>query len=161
MIPKNLPVGLKEYICMGFDLIHKSDELKYQKKVDMLGNLFSLGAGTGWRPKAITLGALKLFASNNFNLPKGLERAHEHHRRDTFKILLETDWNNDEWWDWFVERDYTTLATRSENRKESSFESLTIFNIPLELNLFWGKRVGFEYREPEKLFIKNLASKHL
>ena len=161
MIPKKLPQGLREYICQGFKFIQQSDELAYQQKVDMLGNLFSLGAGTGWRPRAITMGALRLFSDNNFKLPKGLERAHKFHRRDTLKTLIETNWEGDEWWDWFIERDYTTLATRKENRNEAEFENLTTFEIPLELNLFWGKRVGFEYGEAEREFLKNLANKNL
>ena len=161
MIPKKLPRGLKEYICKGYKLIQQSHELEYQQKVVMLENLFSLGAGAGWRPKAITMGALQLFSDNDFKLPKGLERAHKFHRRDTLKQLIETTWDADEWWDWFIERDYTTLATRKENRNEAEFETLTTFEIPLELNLFWGKRVGFEYGEPEREFLKNLADKKL
>jgi hypothetical protein len=54
--------------------------------------------------------------------------------------LIETDWKDSEWWDWDVARDYTTLATREENRNEANFENLTTFSIPLELNLFWGAR---------------------
>ncbi|MDB9907027.1 hypothetical protein OAD36_03655 [Gammaproteobacteria bacterium] len=158
MIPKKLPKGLKEYICEGFKFIQQSDELEYKQKVDMLGNLFSLGAGTGWRPKAITLGALKLFIENDFKKPLGLERAHKFHRRDTLKTLIETEWKDDEWWDWYAERDYTTLATREENRNEANFENLITFPIPLELNLFWGARVGFEYGKAEKEFLRNLAS---
>jgi len=157
MIPKKLPEGLKEYICEGFKFIQQSDELEYKQKVDMLGNLFSLGAGTGWRPQAITLGALKLFIENDFKKPLGLERAHKFHRRDTLKTLIETDWKDNEWWDWYIERDYTTLATREENRNEANFENLPTFKIPLELNLFWGARVGFEYGKAEKDFLKNLA----
>ena len=159
MIPKELPKGWKEYICEGFSFIHDSEELNYKQKADMLGQLFSLGAGTGWRPKKITQGAVELFIQNDFKLPKGLERAHEHHRRDTVKILLETKWIADEWWDWYIERDYTTLATRAENRDESNFTNLTTYNIPLEKNLFWGKRVGFEYGKEEKEFLLNLAKK--
>jgi hypothetical protein len=52
---------LKEYICEGFKIIQKSHDLNYKQKEAMLENFFSLGAVTGWRAKAITLRALKLF----------------------------------------------------------------------------------------------------
>ena len=88
---------LKGFICEGFWLIKRSSDYDYKQKVDLLGILFSMGAGTGWRPKQITLNALHLFVDNEFNLPRGLERAHIYHRRDTMKELLERKWENDEW----------------------------------------------------------------
>ena len=160
MIPKKLPIGLKDYICEGFNLIQSSEELDYKQKVNMIGNLFSLGAGTGWRPQAITLGALNFFIENEFKFPKGLERAHKYHRRDTLKTLIETQWTDNEWWDWYIERDYTTLATRAENRNENNFKNLTTYKIPLDLDLFWGKRVGFEYGTSEREFLIKLASEN-
>ena len=96
MIPKKLPIGLKDYICEGFNLLQSSEELEYKQKVLMIEILLSLGAGTGWRPQAITLDALQLFIENAFKLPKGLERAHKYHRRDTYKILIETQWTDNE-----------------------------------------------------------------
>ena len=160
MIHKKLPIGLKDYICEGFNLLQSSEELEYKQKVLMIEILLSLGAGTGWRPQAITLDALQLFIENAFKLPKGLERAHKYHRRDTYKILIETQWTDNEWWDWFIERDYTTLATRAENRNESNFKYLTTFKIPLDLDLFRGKRVGFEYGTSEREFLIMLASEN-
>ncbi|MBT4951576.1 MAG: hypothetical protein HON34_07225 [Pelagibacteraceae bacterium] len=67
---------------------------------------------------------------------------------------------NNTWWDWFIERDYTTLATRAENRNESNFKYLTTFKIPLDLDLFRGKRVGFAYGTPEREFLIMLASEN-
>lgn len=156
MIPKILSPELRKFICEGF-LIIKNSEYPYRQKSDMLGSLISLGAGSGWRPKEITVGALSLFVESGFRLPKGLERAHIYHRRETIKELIETDWEGDEWWEWLKNRDYTVLATRAENRDEKNFEALKKFSIPLELNLFWGKRVGFEYGEQEKAFLRTLA----
>jgi hypothetical protein len=158
MIPKIVTPQLRDFICKGF-LIIKNSDYNYRQKSDMLGSLISLGAGAGWRPKEITIGALKSFVDNLYKLPKGLERAHIHHRRDTIKELIETDWKHDEWWDWLKERDFTVLATRAENRDEKNFENIKKFAIPLELNLFWGKRVGFEYGDQEKAFIKSLVEK--
>ena len=160
MIPKKFRIALKDYICEGFNLIQSSEELDYKEKVDMLASLLSLGAGTGWRPQSITLGALKLFISNTFKLPKGLERAHKYHRRDTMKILIETQWTDNEWWDWLIERDYTILATRAENRDEKNFKHLITYKIPLDLNLFLGKRVGFKYGTSEREFLIKLASEN-
>ena len=111
---------LKEYIINGFNIIKKSN-YNYKQKSAALNQLLSLGAGAGWRPKAITIGAIKLFVDNNFKKPKGLERAHEFHRRDTIKILIEKNWKNDEWWEWFYHRDFTILSTRNENRDEKNF----------------------------------------
>jgi hypothetical protein len=156
MIPKTITPELKKFICDGFHLI-KHSTYDYKQKSDLLGSLISMGAGSGWRPREITIGALNLFITNNFKIPKGLERAHIFHRRDTIKELIETDWENDGWWDWLKERDYTVLATRSENRDEKNFSNIQKFEIPLDLNLFWGKRVGFEYSDKEKEFVKALA----
>lgn len=164
MIAKISSDELRKLICDGFVIIKKSNYSENPKKdliqkKDLLGSLLSLGAGAGWRPKALTIGALQLFVDNKFRLPQGLERAHIPHRRDTLKELINTDWIGDEWWDWFKERDYTVLATRAENRDEKNFESLKKFSIPLELNLFWGKRVGFEYGKEERAFLEELAKK--
>ena len=124
----------------------------------MLASLLSMGAGAGWRPKEITEEALRLFVLNDFKLPKGLERAHwPHSRRETMRELIERDWGDSEWWDWLEDRDYTVLSTRAENRDEKTFEGLLKFSIPLESNLFRGKRVGFVYGESEKRFLKSLA----
>ena len=78
----------------------------------------------------------------------------------SYKILIETQWTDNEWWDWFIERDYTTLATRAENRNESNYKYLTTFKIPLDLDLFRGKRVGFEYGTSEREFLIMLASEN-
>ena len=156
MIPKTITPELKKFICKGFLLI-KHSSYDYKQKSDLLGSLISMGAGSGWRPREITIGALNLFIANNFKLPKGLERAHIHHRRDVIRQLIELDWENDEWWDWLKERDYTVLATRSENRDEKNFSNIQKFEIPIDLNLFWGKRVGFEFGDKEKKFIRALA----
>ena len=147
---------LKEYIINGFNIIKKSN-YNYKQKSAALNQLLSLGAGAGWRPKAITIGAIKLFVDNNFKKPKGLERAHEFHRRDTIKILIEKNWKNDEWWEWFYHRDFTILSTRHENRDEKNFTKIKKFPIPIELNLFSGMRVGFVYDKKEKLFLQNLV----
>ena len=147
---------LKEYIINGFNIIKKSN-YSYKQKSAALNQILSLGAGAGWRPKAITVGAIKLFVANNFKKPKGLERAHEFHRRDTIKILIEKNWENDEWWEWFYDRDFTILSTRNENRDEKNFTKIKKFPIPVELKLFSGMRVGFVYDKKEKLFLQNLV----
>lgn len=159
MILKAITPELKKFICEGFVLI-KESEYSDREKIAFLDKLLSLGAGAGWRPNAITIGAMRLFIDNQFKLPKGLERAHINHRRETMKELLKRDWLGDEWWDWYKERDYTVLAKRSENRDEKNFSSIQIFEIPLHLNLFLGKRVGFAYGNDEKDFIMNLAKDH-
>ena len=110
--------------------------------------------------KAISHNALCLFIDNEFKLPRGLERAHEHHRRDTLYELINNKWDSDEeWWSFFYDRDFTVLSTRSENRNEKSFHKLKVYEVPLEKNLFLGKRVGFVYSEKEKEFLINLATK--
>ena len=109
---------LKKFICNGFELIKNSPDLTEKQKFQLIDRLLSMGAGAGWRPKAISINALKLFVKNDFKKPKGLERAHVYHRRHTLSELLKTKWENDEWWDWYKERDYTILSTREENRKE-------------------------------------------
>ena len=147
---------LKEYIINGFNIIKKSN-YNYKQKSAALTQLLSLGAGAGWRPRAITIGALKLFVANNFKKSKGLERAHEFHRRDTIKILIEKNWEKDEWWQQFYNRDFTILSTRSENREEKNFTKVKKFPIPIELKLFSGKRVGFVYDKEEKLFLQDLT----
>ena len=68
-------------------------------------------------------------------------------------------WENDDWWDWYKERDYTILSTREENRKEKDFHKIKKIEIPLEKNLFLGKRVGFVYGDAEKHFLRNISHK--
>jgi hypothetical protein len=154
----------RNLIVEGFQLIKNSDGLSYSKKAEALDKILSVGATVGilpgWRPKAISHGALQLFVATEFKLPKGLERAHEFHRRHTIKALIEDDWLGEEWWDYFEKRDFTVLSTRSENRKEKEFEKVIKYPIPLELNLFHGKRVGFVYGESEKHFLIDLASRN-
>ena len=150
---------LKKFICNGFKLVRNSTDFSEKQKFQLIDRLLSMGAGAGWRPKAISINALKLFIKNDFKKPKGIERAHIHHRRDTLNELLKKKWENDEWWDWYRERDYTILSTREENRKEKDFHKIKIIKIPLEKNLFLGKRVGYVYGDPEKNFLRNISHK--
>ncbi len=71
--------------------------------------------------------------------------------------LLIKDWKGDEWWEWYRERDYTILSTREENRSEIQLKKGDTFDIPLEKNLFLGKRVGYVYGAKEKEFLKGIA----
>ena len=107
--------------------------------------------------KKISINALKSFVQNDFKRPKGIERAHVVHRRDTLNELLIKDWRGDEWWEWYRERDYTILSTREENRSEIQLKKCDTFDIPLEKNLFLGKRVGYVYGAKEKEFLKGIA----
>jgi len=157
MKPNQVSPELKKFICDGFILIKNS---KYEKahKAELLEKLLSLGAGAGWKPVKITIGALKLFVNHDFKLPKGLERAHIYKRKDSIENLLVGEWTDDNWWDWFEERDYTALSTRFEHRDEKNFASVKKFAIPKKLNLFLGKRVRFVYTENEKTFLRKLAA---
>jgi hypothetical protein len=158
MKPNQVSPELKEFICDGVTLIRNSN-YEQSQKVQLLRRLLSLGAGADWQPVEITLGALKLFVKNDFKLPKGLERAHIHSRKETIGKLLEEDkWGRYDWWDWFKGRDYTVLATRSENRNEGGFSALKKFPIPRKLNLFSGKTAGFVYRNEEIKFLRKLAA---
>jgi len=157
MIPKKVSAELKEYICTGFTLIKESKDFNDQEKKNLLSSLLSLGAGVAWRPVEITHEAIKLFVENDFKVPKGLERAHIYHRRDTMRELMNRDWECGEWWEWYKERDYTVLSTRQENRDESNFHSVKKLEVPKDMMLFWGKRVGFEYGQLEKEFIIGAA----
>ena len=154
----------KNFIVRGFHLVRRSHHLSYPEKAEALDKVLSIGATLGilpgWRPKAITHGALQLFIENNFLLPKGLERAHEFHRRHTIRALLEEHWKHDEWWEYFESRDYTVLSTRSENRREKEFSQIVKYPIPLALNLFRGKRAGFVYGDAEKNFLIDLAAQN-
>lgn len=150
---------LKNYICEGFILIKRSENFSEKQKIELIDRLLSMGAGVGWRPKAITINALQLFVQNDFKRPAGIERSHIHHRRDTLNDLLKREWKNDEWWDWYKERDYTILSTRQENRNEKDFPKIKTIDIPLEKNLFLGQRVGYVYGSEEKVFLKEIASK--
>jgi hypothetical protein len=154
----------KNFIVRGFHLVRRNHHLSRAEKAEALDKVLSIGATLGilpgWRPKAITHGALSLFAKSDYKLPKGLERAHEHHRRHTIRALLEEHWEDDKWWEYFESRDYTVLSTRSENRRESEFSEIIKYPIPLELNLFRGKRVGFVYGDAEKNFLIDLAAQN-
>lgn len=163
-IIKVIQKEIKKIIIDGFKSIKDKEELTYQMKVDLISTLFGMGSLVGilpgWRPKYISHNALLLFIENNFKFPKGLERAHEFHRRETFSELLNRDWlDDDEWWSFFYERDFTTLSTRKENRDEKNFNLIKKYHIPLDLKLFLPKRVGFFYGDKEKEFLKQLAKK--
>ena len=92
--------SLKNFIINGFNTIKSSNDLTHENKVESIGYLFGIGSLIGilpgWRPKAISHNALLLFIENKFMLPKGLERAHELHRRDTFDQLINNNWKSDE-----------------------------------------------------------------
>ena len=150
---------LKAFICHGFKLIKDSSDYSEKQKIELIDRLLSMGAGVGWRPKKISINALKSFVLNDFKRPKGIERAHLIHRRDTLNELLIKDWRGDEWWDWYKERDYTILSTREENRSEIKLKKDDTFDIPLEKNLFLGKRVGYAYGAKEKEFLRGIAKK--
>mgnify|MGYP001206811412 CR=1 FL=1 len=157
--------SLKNFIINGFNTIKSSNDLTHENKVESIGYLFGIGSLIGilpgWRPKAISHNALLLFIENKFMLPKGLERAHELHRRDTFDQLINNNWKSDEeWWQFYYERDFTILSTRSENRDERNFHQIKKYKVPLDENLFQGKRVGFVYKEKEKEFLIKLAKEN-
>lgn len=159
MFPKDIPIELKEYICSGFSLIKNSKEFTEKQRITLLSTLLSLGAGAAWQPIQITHAAVQLFVENDFKKPKGLERAHIYHRRETMTELVQRNWQGDEWWDWYKERDYTVLSTRKENRDEAKFHNVAKIKIPKEQNLFRGQRVGFKYGEMEKRFVIDAAKK--
>jgi hypothetical protein len=148
---------LKEYICVGVDLIVHLPTVPDREKKILLRRLLGLGAGASWQPIKITHAAVELFAKNDFKKPKGLERAHIYHRRDTLTKLIEKVSRGEEWWDWYKKQDYTVLATRAENRDESSFKALAKKDIPKEKGLFRGKRVGYVYGDAEKAFLRTAA----
>ena len=87
---------LKAFICHGFKLIKHSSDYSEKQKIELIDRLLSMGAGVGWRPKKISINALKSFVENDFKRPKGIERAVVH-RRDTLNELLIKDWRGDEW----------------------------------------------------------------
>lgn len=152
---------LKDYIIQGVSLIQNMDDYSERQRIQLLETILSLGAGAAWQPKAITLGALQAYKNNNFEHIKGLERAHIIPRRETLKEILYRKYPGTDWWDWYVERDYTVLSKRSENRDEKNFEELFKIKIPIEKGLFRGKRVGWVYGEPEKNFLRKIAQIHL
>lgn len=151
---------LKDYIIQGVSLIQNMDDYSERQRIQLLETILSLGAGAAWRPKAITIGALQAYKDNDFGHVKGLERAHITPRRETLKNILYQKYPENDWWDWYIERDYTVLAKRSENRDEKNFEKLSTIPIPLNLELFQGKRVGWVFDEPEKKFLQGLARDH-
>ena len=148
MIPKKVDADLIEFICTGFQLIKSSSIYSISEKKNLLNNLLAMGAGTGWQPIMITTGALNLFVENQFKLPKGLERAHLFHRRETLQLLLEQDWEDDSWWDWYKNRDYTVLSTRNENRDEKIL--IMLKNIRSPENLIYSE---------EREWVLNMAMK--
>lgn len=152
---------LKDYIIQGVSLVQKLDDYSERQRIQLLETILSLGAGSAWQPKAITFGALQAYKNNNFEHVKGLERAHIIPRRETLKEILYCEYPGTDWWDWYIDRDYTVLAKRSENRDEKNFKKISTIPIPLKLGLFQGKRVGWVYNEPEKKFLQSLARNHL
>ena len=88
----------------------------------------------GWRVVGITKDALHRIASNNYNLPVGLQRDHnKQSRAETFNQLFDKTRSSykqlscEEWWDKVWSNDETILMTKEEhNTKKRGIEIKSI-----------------------------------
>jgi poly-beta-hydroxyalkanoate depolymerase len=125
-------------------------------KISFLTYLFS-NQPNPWRVTGITREALTVFTSHGFKKVSrmGINRSHIEARKDTYRELLERDFNSiEEWWDYYFSRDMTILSTSSENMSSRFSE---IYPVDEILGLFRTKGYAWKHGKEEIEFLRNLA----
>jgi hypothetical protein len=149
----------KEEIFEDYLMIKKM-KAPLHTKLAFLTYLFS-NQSNPWRVTGITHEALKVFAQNDFKKVSrmGINRSHIEARKDTYRTLLETDFNSiEEWWDYYFSRDMTILSTSSENMSEQLSK---VYPIDPVLGLFRTSGYAWKHGKEEIAFLRNLAKMHL
>ena len=131
-----------------------------RKRCRMLGELFACDPDA-WRVVGITEEALKIFATHNFNRVSrmGVNRSHLVDRNTTYTTMIEGPLlEKNKWWNFYRRNDKTILATSSENMS-NNFS--TVYDIDASLDLFKSQGFAWRHREPEVLYLKEVARKNL
>ena len=149
----------KEEIYQDY-LAIKNMNAPLNTKIAFLTYLFS-NQPNPWRVTGITHEAMTVFAAHNFKKVSrmGINRSHIVARKDTYRELLERDFDSIEvWWDYYFSRDNTVLSTSSENMSSRFSE---IYPVDETLGLFITKGFAWRHGKEEIDFLNRLAESHL
>lgn len=137
-------------------LLIKKMQAPLEIKRRMLGELFSQWPGA-WRVVGVTVKALQRFNEYSFERKSGMgiNRSHLVERKNTFDEMLTREMEPLSWWEFYVERDRTVLATSSENMSKTSINFIPISEEGLFLSKGYAWHHGFA--EAEKLRALYLA----
>lgn len=127
--------------------------LPLSKKKTILRSLF-VGEQWSWRVVAISHGALKAYADNDFKPTTGLQRHHFEPFANTAKFMLDREiaLGAEEFWDLIDMNERVHLVTKLENIT-CDYE---IIKINPELGLFANRLVGWRYGKDEQDFLRSL-----
>ena len=152
--------NLKTILFNDFCQIRKmqcSDKIK----IKLLSTLFSANPNC-WRVVGITIAALEVFASHNFQRVSGMgvNRSHIHQRSAIYKEMLSMDFaGSDDFWDHYYKHDYTILATSTENMQDRIIES-NAYPVPQdERMLFRTRGYSWKHGDEEEYFLVELYKK--
>lgn len=149
----------KEQILQDFILIKKMNA-PLKTKISFLTYLFA-NQDNPWRVIGITHDALDVFANHGFKKVSrmGINRSHLIARNESYRELLEKEFENaDEWWTFYYSRDMTILSTSSENMS-SNFSQ--VYTIDENHGLFKTSGYAWKHRKEETAFLKALAEQFL
>lgn len=96
-------------------------------KKKMLQALLSDWPGV-WAVVGVTSAALLVFKEHSFRRQSrmGINRSHLIPRNETFAAMLDVEMPQKEWWEFYMERDKTVLATASENMSNRVLDFIPI-----------------------------------
>ena len=117
-----------------------------------------------WRVIGITSAALQLFADHNFDRPaRQVQRGHRIARSDTARelfIAVDEPMPREQFFEFFLERDKTVLMTVAQNRSRPGGVFPKFIKIPMGKELFpCGSLIGWEHRDQEKKFLRDLYTR--
>lgn len=124
-------------------LLIKKMQAPLKIKRRMLGELFSQWPGA-WKVVGVTEKALQRFNEHSFERKSrmGINRSHLVERNKTFDEMLAREMEPSSWWEFYVERDRTVLATSSENMSKRSIDFIPIHEDGLFLSKGYAWRHG-------------------
>ena len=144
----------KDELFHDFNLV-KEMIVPIERKVRILTELMA-EYEYSWRVVGITREALIRFSENKFRkvTGMGINRAHLINRKDFYPEMLGKEFKNcDDWWDYYLDKDRTILATSTENSAHS-FSDVFYFDKP---ELFKIKSYSWRHtKKDEGRFLENL-----
>lgn len=146
----------EESIYEAYKVIKKIDapiSIKVRVLSELLGGYENI-----WQVTAITRNALIRFHKYKFRKESGMKinRAHIEDRADTYKFLLTSNLNFDQWWKHFLPKNKTILAISEENKNIKIVPNDEKFIIPKHLNLFKSSGFAWRHGKLEVEFLKQL-----
>lgn len=111
-----------------------------------------------WRVVGVTMEALHVFREHSFKRVSrmGINRSHLVPRSATFDQMLATEMLAEEWWEFFVDRDKTILATSSQNSSNRTSEFAPID----DETLFRSKGFAWTHGDAEEQKLRELYAQY-